>query len=232
MAAGAPPLQDPSSALRVTVGREHFRHGEIALTVHGSGEVEVVQLRSGSERHWRGRLAPERLTELAAEVAELDVAGLRPRGGDRDPDDDPIHLALRSGPRGHDHVRRRQLERVLRRRLRRGPEDLLADDQGQARPRRRRHQGRRQLRQDRRDLALQPALGLEVRPARAPHGLGRPRLAPAPGGGVRRQGSAPHGEPAPRQGRRQPAELARRHPGGHARPRAEPPGACSTSTRT
>jgi hypothetical protein len=91
------PLQEPSSALEVAVGREHFRNGEVALTVHGSGALDVVQLRAGAERDWHGRLEAERLRALAAELAELDVAGLRPSGGGRDPDDDPVRLALRSG---------------------------------------------------------------------------------------------------------------------------------------
>ena len=74
MPAGPRPLQDPSSALEIAVGREHFRNGEVALTVHGSGEVDVVQLRSGAERDWHARLAGDRAQALAAELAELDRA--------------------------------------------------------------------------------------------------------------------------------------------------------------
>jgi len=87
-------LEDPASALEVAVGREHFRAGEVALTVRGSGEVDVVQLRSGTERDWHAQLAEDRLRALAEELAELDVAALRPSGGDRDPDDDPVRVAL------------------------------------------------------------------------------------------------------------------------------------------
>ena len=97
MPAAPRPLQESSSAVEVAVGREHFRNGEVALTVHGSGELDVVQLRSGAERDWHGRLEAERLQALADELAELDVAALRPSGRGRDPDDDPIRLALRSG---------------------------------------------------------------------------------------------------------------------------------------
>ena len=102
MPAASRPLHDPSSALEVAVGREHFRNGEVALTVHGSGAVDVVQLRSGAERDWHGRLADDRLRALAAELAELDVGGLRPREGGRDPDDDPVRLALRQGGQVHE----------------------------------------------------------------------------------------------------------------------------------
>ena len=91
------PLEDPASALEVAVGREHFRNGEVALTVHGSGAVDVVHLRSGAERDWHARLADDRLRALADELAELDVAGLRPRAGGRDADDDPVRVALRAG---------------------------------------------------------------------------------------------------------------------------------------
>jgi len=90
-------LQDPSSTVEVTVGRENFRTGEVTLSVDGSGAVRVAQLRSGEARDWNGQLEAERLEALAAELAELDLAALRPRAGDRDPDDDPIHLALRAG---------------------------------------------------------------------------------------------------------------------------------------
>jgi hypothetical protein len=88
------PLEDPASALEVAVGREHFRNGEVALTVRGSGEVDVVQLRSGAERDWHARLGEERLRALADELADLDVAALRPHGSDRDPDDDPVRVVL------------------------------------------------------------------------------------------------------------------------------------------
>ena len=97
MATEPRPLQDPGSALEVAVGREHFRNGEVALTVHGSGDVDVVQLRSGAERDWHGRIEAERVQALADELAELDLAALRPREGGRDPDDDPVRLALRAG---------------------------------------------------------------------------------------------------------------------------------------
>ena len=90
-------LEDPSSALEVAVGQQHFRNGEVALTVHGSGDVDVVQLRSGTARDWHGRLAGDRLRALADELAELDLAALRSPAGGRDPDDDPIRLALRAG---------------------------------------------------------------------------------------------------------------------------------------
>ena len=89
-------LEDRTSALEVAVGREHFRNGEVALTIRGSGEVDVVQLRSGAERDWHARLADDRLRALADELGELDLAALRPREGGRDPDDDPVRLALRA----------------------------------------------------------------------------------------------------------------------------------------
>ena len=88
------PLEDPASVLEVAVGREHFRNGEVALIVRGTGEVDVVQLRSGAERDWHARLGEDRLRALADELADLDVAALRPHGRDRDPDDDPVRVAL------------------------------------------------------------------------------------------------------------------------------------------
>ncbi len=97
MPAGPSPLQDPSSTLEVTVGREHFRNGEVRLAVHGTGAAEVVQLRSGTEREWQGRLGDERVRSLSQELGGLELTALRPSGGGRDPDDDPVRLVLRSG---------------------------------------------------------------------------------------------------------------------------------------
>jgi hypothetical protein len=94
---GAAPLQDPSSAVEVTAGREHFRTGEVTLVVEGTGALRVRQLRSGAERDWHGHLPAERLSALAAELDRLDLATLASSGDDRDADDDPVRLVLRSG---------------------------------------------------------------------------------------------------------------------------------------
>jgi hypothetical protein len=97
MSAGRPPLQDPSSALELSVGQEHFRNGEVTLVVDGTGAMRVVQLRSGAEREWEGRLPAERVAALSDELAALDLRTVSARGGGRDPDDDPVRLVLRSG---------------------------------------------------------------------------------------------------------------------------------------
>ena len=102
MPAGPPPLQDPSSALELSVGREHFRNGEVTLRVDGSGAMKVVQLRSGAEREWGGRLPVERVAALSDELAALDLRAVSSRAGGRDPDDDPIRLRLRSGEDAHE----------------------------------------------------------------------------------------------------------------------------------
>lgn len=93
----ASPLQDPSSAVEVSVGQEHFRNGEVTLVVEGSGAMRVVQLRSGAAREWEAQLPDDRVAALSEELAELDLRTVASPGGDRDPDDDPVHLVLRSG---------------------------------------------------------------------------------------------------------------------------------------
>jgi hypothetical protein len=102
MPTGPPPLQDPSSALVVTVGQEHFRNGEVTLVVDGAGAIRVLQLRSGAEREWEGRLPAERVASLSEELAGLDLRTVASPGGDRDPDDTPVHLVLRSGDAAHE----------------------------------------------------------------------------------------------------------------------------------
>ncbi len=118
MVAGPPPLQDPSSALEVSVGHEHFRNGEVTLSVDGTGAMRVVQLRSGTEREWEGRLAAERVAALSDELAALDLRTVSARGGGRDPDDDPVRLVLRSGGEAHEaqlwHADRFEDERLDR----------------------------------------------------------------------------------------------------------------------
>src|SRR4051794_10022448 len=94
---GDAPLRDPSSVVEVTAGREHFRTGEVTLVVEGTGALRVRQLRSGAERDWQGQLPAERLAALSTELAQLDLASLASSGDDRDPDDDPVRLVLRSG---------------------------------------------------------------------------------------------------------------------------------------
>jgi rhodanese-related sulfurtransferase len=123
MPSGPPPLQDPSSALEVTVGREHFRNGEVTLVVDGTGAMRVLQLRSGAEREWEGRLGAERVAELSEELGELDLRSVSARAGGRDPDDDPVRLVLRSGAdAAHeaqlwhaDRFEDQRLDRLLRR---------------------------------------------------------------------------------------------------------------------
>ena len=102
MPVGPPPLQDSTSTLELSVGREHFRTGEVTLRVDGSGAMRVVQLRSGVEREWEGRLPAERVAALSEELAGLDLRAVGSSGGGRDPDDDPIRLRLRSGGDEHE----------------------------------------------------------------------------------------------------------------------------------
>ena len=123
MPSGPPPLQDPSSALEVSVGQQHFRNGEVTLVIDGSGAMRVVQLRSGAEREWEGRLPAARVAALAEELAALDLRSVSSPGRGRDPDDDPVHLVLRApGADPHearlwhaDRYEDARLDRLLRR---------------------------------------------------------------------------------------------------------------------
>jgi hypothetical protein len=83
--------------LELSVGQQHFRNGVVTLVVEGSGAMRVVQLRSGAEREWEGRLPAERVAALSEELAALDLRTVASPGRGRDPDDAPVHLVLRSG---------------------------------------------------------------------------------------------------------------------------------------
>jgi hypothetical protein len=87
------PLSDhPELTVEVTTGIEGWHTGRIELAVGGDGGVEVRNVRSGQERQFDGRLERAEVDGLGS---DLDGLELRGRGGEIEPDETPVIVALR-----------------------------------------------------------------------------------------------------------------------------------------
>lgn len=88
---------DPDVAVEISRGMEHWRAGEITLTVAGSGAVEVRHRRAGEERRYTGSLDADALGRLAGRLDELGFASLAPARRGQQRDELTVTLALRRG---------------------------------------------------------------------------------------------------------------------------------------
>ena len=88
---------DEGLALEITSGFEHFRGGEIALTVDGAGAVDVRHRRAGEERHYSGKADRARLEALVERAAGVGLDSDAPRRTVLQPDEGTVTLELRRG---------------------------------------------------------------------------------------------------------------------------------------
>jgi hypothetical protein len=88
---------DPGIAVEISTGSEHWRGGEIVLTMDGSGAVAVRHRRAGEETRYDATLGPAELAELVRRLDELGFAGLPSHERDYEPDEMTVTLALRRG---------------------------------------------------------------------------------------------------------------------------------------
>jgi hypothetical protein len=88
---------DPELAIEISEGIEHWRAGEITLTVEGSGAVQVRHRRAGEERRYAGTLDEDELARLAGRLAELGFATLAAVDRDQEPDELTVTLSIRRG---------------------------------------------------------------------------------------------------------------------------------------
>ena len=58
---------DASMEVAISTGSEHWRAGEIVLSIDGSGEVAVLHRRSGAEHSYAGAVEPDALERLAGD---------------------------------------------------------------------------------------------------------------------------------------------------------------------
>jgi hypothetical protein len=88
---------DPELAIEISEGIEHWRAGEITLTVEGSGAVEVRHRRAGEERTYAGTLSPDELERFAGRLAELGYASLVTIERDQQRDELTVTLSILRG---------------------------------------------------------------------------------------------------------------------------------------
>jgi hypothetical protein len=88
---------DPELAIEIRDGTEYWRGGEITLTVHGSGVVDVVHRRSGEERAYSDTIERDRVAELAGALADYGFTDFRAHRTVLVPDELVTRLALRRG---------------------------------------------------------------------------------------------------------------------------------------
>jgi hypothetical protein len=88
---------DPELVLEVAKGTEYWRHGRVAVSVHGTGDVEVDHWRSGEHTRYTSTLDPAELERLDRELADLDVARLAPARNTYRPDEQTVTVELRRG---------------------------------------------------------------------------------------------------------------------------------------
>jgi hypothetical protein len=86
---------DPELAIEISEGIEHWRAGEITLTVDGSGAVEVRHRRAGEEHRYAGTLSPDELARFAARLAELGYANLATVARMQERDELTVTLSIR-----------------------------------------------------------------------------------------------------------------------------------------
>jgi hypothetical protein len=88
---------DPDLTLVVAKGTEHWRHGRVAVAVHGTGDVEVDHWRSGEHRRYASTLDRAELQRLDDELAALEVTRLAPARDVYRPDEQTVTVELRRG---------------------------------------------------------------------------------------------------------------------------------------
>jgi hypothetical protein len=87
----------PDATVALSIGTEHFGAGLITLTLHGDGRIGVLNRSRGEERHFDLPADPARATELARELAALDLVELRAAEDPRPPGDVPIDVRVDLG---------------------------------------------------------------------------------------------------------------------------------------
>jgi hypothetical protein len=82
--------------LMVTIrsGTEHFKSGQITLTLRGDGAAAVEQARSGERATFRARFAPERVAAIGGRLADHHFTAPRRSNMPREPGDTPLELVL------------------------------------------------------------------------------------------------------------------------------------------
>ena len=89
--------EDRDLVVSVTTGTEHWRAGQIALSVGGDGAAIVDHRRDGEHRRYTGTLGRDELARLGAELAELGFARLERSRSNFARGEETVTIELRRG---------------------------------------------------------------------------------------------------------------------------------------
>lgn len=91
--------QHPRLSISIRQGTEHFRDGQVTITVRGDGLIAADRLRAGTPSHVEQRLPPERIRELGRALADHRLTAARTSKLPREPGDSPLVLRVEGGAR-------------------------------------------------------------------------------------------------------------------------------------
>jgi hypothetical protein len=89
----------PDLEVVIRTGTQHWKAGEITLTVHGDGAATVIQRQASGETSFEATLTKDEVDSFGRELDERRFTAQRTSKLPRKPGDTPVHLALQHGGR-------------------------------------------------------------------------------------------------------------------------------------
>lgn len=86
--------RQPDAVISIQQGTEHWRTGQVTVTVRGRGQVEVEQRQAGTVRRFQRELTPAQLADLGRELATHRLTARRTSELPREPGDTPLVLKV------------------------------------------------------------------------------------------------------------------------------------------
>lgn len=87
----------PELTVTIRSGTEHFRGGQITVTLRGDGSTTVEQLQAGQRTEYQARLPPARVAQVGTTLADHHFTASRKSKLPREPGDTPLILSLSRG---------------------------------------------------------------------------------------------------------------------------------------
>ena len=86
--------QHPGLTITIRSGTEHFRGGQITLSLRGDGDATIEQLRSGEHTRFAAKLGAARVDQVGRALGEHGFTRSRRSSLPREPGDTPLILDL------------------------------------------------------------------------------------------------------------------------------------------
>ena len=93
-----------SLTVSIRTGTEHWKLGQITLTLRGDGQAQVVNLRAGERLEFSSQLEPDEVARVGKLLARHKLTLPRTSKLPRKPGDTPVELTLRDGDDQLSHV--------------------------------------------------------------------------------------------------------------------------------